>query len=127
MPHLIIDYSGNLDSVLDMADFCDHIRRSAIATGTFPTKGIRVRAIPAPHFSIADGNARHAYIDISIRLRAGRDLDSRQSTTQAIFDAAHQYVADYMAQNPLALSIEMRNIDPDLAPKINNYDAYMDP
>jgi 5-carboxymethyl-2-hydroxymuconate isomerase len=78
---------------------------------------VRVRALPAPHYSIADGNPQHGYIDISIRLRAGRPLDVKKAATQAIFDAAEVFLAPVMARRPLALSLEMRDIDPDLSPK----------
>ncbi|MEM7522004.1 MAG: 5-carboxymethyl-2-hydroxymuconate isomerase, partial [Pseudomonadota bacterium] len=56
MPHLIIDYSANLESVIDMAGFCDHLRAVACALPIFPAAGVRVRAFAARHVSIADGN-----------------------------------------------------------------------
>jgi 5-carboxymethyl-2-hydroxymuconate isomerase len=120
MPHFIIEYSANLDEAVDMSGFCDHLRRAAAKIDTFPLGGIRVRAIRAEHYSIADGNPDHGYIDISIRLRGGRPLEVRKEATQAVFDAAHEYVAPYMKSHPLALSLEMRDIDPELAPKTSS-------
>ncbi|AUH34237.1 5-carboxymethyl-2-hydroxymuconate Delta-isomerase [Paracoccus tegillarcae] len=117
MPHLIVDYSANLEQEIDMSAFCDHLRRAAVKIDAFPDAGIRVRAIPAPHWSIADGNPHHGYVDISIRLRAGRPDDVKTAATQAIFAAAHDFLAPLMASRPLALSLEMRDIDPALSPK----------
>ena len=51
MPHLMIDYSPNLEAHVDIAALCDHIRRAAIDTGVFPMAGIRVRAFAANPFS----------------------------------------------------------------------------
>lgn len=117
MPHFIIDYSANLEDALDWPAFCDLLRRTAIDTGVFPMAGIRVRAFRADHVSIADGDAQHGYIDLSVRLRAGRDLDTRKRATAAIFAAAEEFLKPVMATRSLALSMEMRDIDPELSPK----------
>ncbi|THD72080.1 5-carboxymethyl-2-hydroxymuconate Delta-isomerase [Thalassobius vesicularis] len=117
MPHFIIDYSANLEDALDWPAFCDLLRRTAIDTGVFPMAGIRVRALRADHVSIADGDAQHGYIDLSVRLRAGRDLDTRKRATAAIFAAAEEFLKPVMASRSLALSMEMRDIDPELSPK----------
>ena len=117
MPHITIDYSANLDAALDMSALCEHLRRSATGVEAFPNAGIRVRAIPAPHYAIADGNPDHAYVDISIRLRGGRPDAVKKAATQVIFGAAEDFLTDYMATRPLALSLEMRDIDPELSPK----------
>ena len=76
-----------------------------------------MRAFAANHVSIADGDDRHGYIDISIRLRAGRDLDTRKRAAQAVFDAAQTFLEPAMQQHSIALSLEMRDIDPELSPK----------
>lgn len=117
MPHFIIDYSANLEDALDWPAFCDLLRRTAIDTGVFPMAGIRVRAFRADHVSIADGDAQHGYIDLSVRLRAGRDLETRKRATAAIFAAAEEFLKPVMATRSLALSMEMRDIDPELSPK----------
>lgn len=117
MPHITVDYSANLEEAVDMAAFCDLLRRAAIDTGVLPLAGVRVRAIAASHVSIADGDPKHGYIDISLRLRGGRDLETRKRATAQIFEAARDFLAPVMAGRPVALSFEMRDIDPDLSPK----------
>lgn len=117
MPHLIIDYSANLETVIDMAGLCDAIRVAATGLDVFPAAGVRVRAVPAPHYSIADGNPAHGYIDISVRLRAGRELAAKKAATAVLFKVAEDFVAPVMAKQPIALSFEMRDIDPELSPK----------
>lgn len=117
MPHITLDYSANIEPDIDIAGLCNHLRQAAISTGTFPMAGIRVRAFAATHVSIADGDPKHGYIDISVRLRAGRDLATRQVSSQTIFDAARDFLAPAMQRRSLALSLEMRDIDPALSPK----------
>jgi len=117
VPHLCIEYSANMESRVDMAGFCDALRRAAIDTGILPLAGVRVRALRADHVSLADGGADHGFVDISLRLRAGRDLASRKKATDQIFAAARTFLQPAMDRFSIALSFEMRDIDPELSPK----------
>jgi 5-carboxymethyl-2-hydroxymuconate isomerase len=120
MPHILIDYSANLESRLDMAALCRTLRDAAVATGILPLAGIRVRAIRADHVIIADGHPNHAYLDISIRLRGGRTEAAKADATAMIFSAAEAFCAEAMATSSLMLSMEMRDIDPALSPKASS-------
>lgn len=117
MPHFYIDYSANMEERTDIAALCDVLRRAAAETGVFPPAGIRVRAFRADHVSIADGDERHGYVHIMIRLRGGRTLDARKAATAHVFEAAKRHLAPAMAETSVALSLEMIDIDPDLSPK----------
>lgn len=117
MPHFQIEYSANLEDAVDIAGLCEAIRVAAAAIDTFPTPGIRVRAFRADHVAIADGNPAHGFVDISIRLRGGRPKAVKKDASDRVFEAARAYLTEYMASHPLALSLEIRDIDPDLSPK----------
>ena len=117
MPHFQIDYSGNLESIVDMSGLCEEIRSTAAEIDTFPLAGIRVRAVRVDYYSIADGNPKHGFIDISVRLRGGRSPEVKQNAAQLIFEAARAYLTPSMNEHPIALSLEMRDIDPELSPK----------
>lgn len=125
MPHIHIDYSQNLEDQLDILGLCRVLRDAAAATGVFPVAGIRVRAMAATHVVIADGDPRHAYLDISVRLRAGRPLEKRKAAVADLFQAAETFCAPYQARAPFLLSMEMRDIDPDLSPKTSSIRDYL--
>ncbi|MES0826878.1 5-carboxymethyl-2-hydroxymuconate isomerase [Ruegeria sp. SCP11] len=117
MPHFHVEYSGNLEDKIDMAGLCECIRATAAGIDTFPMPGIRVRATKVDHYAIADGNSAHGFIDISIRLRAGRPDEVKQNATARIFDVVKAYLTPALLQHSIALSLEMRDIDPNLSPK----------
>lgn len=125
MPHFQVDYSGNLENIVDMSGLCECLRAAAAEIDTFPTPGIRIRAVRVDHYAIADGNPAHGFIDISIRLRAGRSEDVKQDATRRIFEAANTYLAPAMARHSIALSLEMRDIDPELSPKTSTIRDHM--
>jgi 5-carboxymethyl-2-hydroxymuconate isomerase len=125
MPHFQIDYSHNLEERLDIAGLCRAIRDAAAATGVFPLAGIRVRATACTYVVIADGNPDHGFLDLSVRLRAGRPLAVRKAATAQIFAAVEAFCAPAMVSTSLMLSMEMRDIDPELSPKASSIRSYL--
>ena len=125
MPHLMIDYSPNLETRLDIAALCRTLRDAAVATGILPLAGIRVRATAASHVVIADGNPDHAYLDISLRLRGGRSPEDKARATAQIFAAAEAFCAGVLETSSFMLSFEMRDIDPLLSPKTSSIRRYL--
>ncbi len=120
VPHFHIDYSANLEEVIDMAALCEAIRAEAAGIETFPVAGIRVRAIRADHVAMADGAAQHGYIDLSIRLREGRSKEVKRDAVERVFARLRAFVAPAMQTRPIALSAEIRDIDAALSPKFGN-------
>tara|TARA_B100000287_G_scaffold399449_1_gene417736 strand:+ start:170 stop:505 length:336 start_codon:yes stop_codon:yes gene_type:complete len=108
-----------------MKDFCNVLRLAGIETKVFPLAGIRVRAIRCDHYSIADNQPENSFIDISVRLREGRELSIKKDATNHIFAAAEKYLKSVLDQYPLALSFEMRDIDPELSPKVNSIRKFL--
>lgn len=104
MPHFHVEYSGNLEDKIDMAGLCECIRATAAGIDAFPMPGIRVRATRVDHYAIADGNPAHGFIDISIRLRAGRSDDLKQDAAERIFEAVRAFGAHLFAPFHRALA-----------------------
>ena len=126
MPHLMIDYSVNVEPDVDIGALCDTLRDVAASIDAFPLAGVKVRAVRVDHYSIADGNPEHGFIDISVRIREGRDMETKQNAAQKIFDAANEFVADVMQTRSLALSLELRDIDAALSPKSGSIRKYLE-
>lgn len=127
MPHIVIDYSANLEEQLDMHGLCVALKDAAAATGVFPAAGIRVRAHAAQHSVIADGDAKHSFIDIVVRLAAGRTEDQKTCATDAVFEAAKTFTANHMTHHPFMLSLELREIDANHVRKTSSIRAYLPP
>ena len=126
MPHLMIDYSANVEPDVDMGALCDTLRDVAASIDAFPLAGVKVRAVRVDHYAIADGNPEHGFIDISVRIREGRDMHTKQNAAQKLFDAANEFVADVMQRRSLALSLELRDIDAALSPKSGSIRKYLE-
>ena len=120
MPHFHIEYSANLEGTVDMGALCETIRAVAADIEAFPTAGVRVRATRVDHVAMADGNPKHGFIDLSIRLREGRPQDVKKDAVNRVFAALKTFIAPVMETHSIALSAEMRDIDATLSPKFGN-------
>ena len=125
MPHLMIDYSANIEPDIDMSRLCENLRAIATEIEAFPIAGVKVRAVRVDHYAIADGNPAHGFIDISVRIREGRDLETKKQAVDAIFNAANDFVSPIMQKRSLALSVELRDITAELAPKSGTIRKYL--
>lgn len=126
MPHFHIEYSSNLEQVVDIVGLCEIIRATAAEIDTFPTPGIRVRATRVDYLAMADGDPKHGFIDLSIRLREGRADDVKKDAITRIFTALKVFMAPAMETRSVSLSAEMRDIDANLSPKFGNVRDHME-
>ncbi|MDP3074134.1 5-carboxymethyl-2-hydroxymuconate Delta-isomerase [Bradyrhizobium sp.] len=120
MPHFTIEYSANLDARIDMAGIVEVVRKAAVETGIFPLGGIRVRAIKCEHYAIADGNPRHGFLAMVLRLGEGRDLAARKRAGEHIFRALSDHLDPVFAGSQFALSFDMQINDKATSWKRNN-------
>lgn len=119
MPHFTIEYSANLDSAVDMPELCAAILSAALSTGVFETGAVRVRAIRSDAYAIADQLPENGFIDMSLRMGAGRSTEAKKAIGEAVFAAAEAFLQPQFATPHFALSFEIREIDPELSWKKN--------
>lgn len=125
MPHLVIEYSANIESRLELDALLDRLHETALGTGMFPLGGIRIRAYRADHYRIADCDEGNAFVHVTAFVGAGRALDRRQAVSEEIFAALCEQLATLQEASPLAISFNMREFDPVLNLKKNNLHEYV--
>jgi 5-carboxymethyl-2-hydroxymuconate isomerase len=119
MPHLSIEYSANLDDSVDMAKLCAVAEQAILGTGLFELGAVRVRALRAEAYAIADGLPENAFVDMSFRIGVGRSPGDKKACGEAIFAAVAEHLANLFETPHFALSLEIREIDPALSWKKN--------
>jgi 5-carboxymethyl-2-hydroxymuconate isomerase len=120
MPHFTIEYSANLEALVDIGNVVEVVRDAAAETGIFPLGGIRVRAIRCEHYAIADGSAHFGFLDMVLRLGEGRDLATRKKAGEDIFRALSSCLDPVFAGSNFALSFDMQINDKETSWKRNN-------
>lgn len=123
MPHLTLEYSANLDGPVNLDVLCRALLKALLDSGLVERGAPRVRAIRCDAYAIADDLPENSFIDMSLRLGAGRSQTEKRNLGDTLIAAACPILADQLAQPHFALSLEVREIDPDLSWKLNTMHA----
>ena len=119
MPHLTIEYSANLDGRADIGALCETLLKTVLETGLFELGAVRVRALRADHYAIADQLPENAFVDLNLRIGKGRTAEEKKRAGDAIFAAAAEVLGPLFETPHFALSLEIREIDAELSWKKN--------
>lgn len=119
MPHLTIEYSANLEAAGDLPGLCLVLRGALLATGLFEEGAVRIRALPCPHYAVADLLPQNAFAALLLRIGAGRTGEEKQRLGKAVMAAAETHFAALLARPHFALSLDVVENDPALSWKTN--------
>lgn len=109
MPHLTVEYTGNLGAHADIPALLRKANAVLIAQGgVFPIGGIRSRAIRLDDFCVADGTADDAFVHLTLKIGAGRSAEQKQHAGDALFAMVRDHFAALFASRFLALSLEIQ-------------------
>ena len=125
MPHFIAEYSANIQEDIDFQDFFTKVNTFLGSTGVFPLGGIRSRAIRMDDYVIADAKHDYAFIHMTLKVGAGRDLETRQRVAEELFALIDAYFKPLKDKRLLAVSFEMTELDPVLNYKSNNIHQFL--
>ena len=122
MPHLVILYTGQLDTEVRMSDLCRQLANAMLTVQdengapVFPTGGTRVLAYPAPHYAVADGgpaglaaggSGDYAFVYLNLRMGKGRSEATQQRAGQTLSEVARTFFAPVMAQRHIGITLQI--------------------
>ncbi|EHC80863.1 5-carboxymethyl-2-hydroxymuconate delta-isomerase [Salmonella enterica subsp. enterica serovar Montevideo str. S5-403] len=138
MPHFIAECTENIREQADLPGLFSKVnealaasgkgkrgagRQRLAASGIFPIGGIRSRAHWLDTWQMADGKHDYAFVHMTLKIGAGRSLESRQEVGEMLFGLIKAHFADLMENRYLALSFEIAELHPTLNYKQNNVHA----
>ncbi|MBV8601141.1 MAG: 5-carboxymethyl-2-hydroxymuconate Delta-isomerase [Candidatus Eremiobacteraeota bacterium] len=126
MPHITIECSENIGRELKLTDLAETVHAAALGTGVFPVGGTRTRVVEHAVYRIADGDPENKFVHVAVRIAAGRDLATKKRVGGAIFAALCEFLEPFSATEPLGISLEVQEIDPELNFKKNNLHEYVE-
>jgi 5-carboxymethyl-2-hydroxymuconate isomerase len=124
LPHLIVEYSANIEDQIALDALLDKLHTSALATGVFPIGGLRVRAQRTDHYRIADLFRDNGFVHVTAMIGQGRPLDVQQRAAEELFATLTEHLDSLYATSPLAISLNLQEL-PVLNFKKNNLHAYV--
>jgi 5-carboxymethyl-2-hydroxymuconate isomerase len=119
VPHLTMQYSANLVDRVDIAAVTRTARDALLETSLFEVGALRVRAISCSDYAIADLKPENAFLDMTLRIGAGRSPADKKRAGQLLYAAVSNSVAELFETPYFSLSLDICEIDPSLSWKTN--------
>ncbi|WP_166416855.1 5-carboxymethyl-2-hydroxymuconate Delta-isomerase [Cochlodiniinecator piscidefendens] len=93
MPHIVLEYSAEIQSSHDIDTLCEVVFHWAETSGVFPdASAIKVRAIPYTHAKIGTDN--QAFLHANISLLDGRSLETKSELTTTLLARLAETLTD---------------------------------
>ena len=125
MPHLIVEYSANIEDQIALDALLDKLHTCALGTGVFPLGGLRVRAHRADAYRIADKAPENGFVHATALIGHGRPLEVQQRAAEQLFAVLTAHLDELFAKSPLAISLNVQEFHPVLNFKKNNLHEYV--
>jgi 5-carboxymethyl-2-hydroxymuconate isomerase len=113
MPHVVVQYTANLEPEVDMPALCREIaavlleQKDEAGGPLYPIGGTRVLAYPARVYSVADGKADYAFCYINIRIAAGRSEAAKKRSGDAVLAKVQARFAAAFEKNHVGVTIQI--------------------
>jgi 5-carboxymethyl-2-hydroxymuconate isomerase len=125
MPHVICEYSANLEDKIRLDALLETLHAAMVRTRVAEIAGLRTRAERREHFRVADNDPSNGFINITVRVAKGRPPETRRLVAETVFAAASKHLEGVFATTPLALSVEVQEIDPEFRLHTSNIRTWM--
>ena len=125
MPHVICEYSANLEDKIRLDALLEVLHDAMMRTRAAELAGLRTRAARRDHFRVADNDPANGFVNITVRVAKGRPPETRKLIAETVFAAASKHLEGVFATTPLALSVEVQEIDPEFRLHTSNIRTWM--
>jgi len=110
MPHIIVEYSANLEGAMDVQGLLNGLHQAMIETGVADTAAIRTRAVRLENYCVADRHPKNGFVQITVRMREGRPKEAYQKVAENLMAAAEKSLDRAFASHPMQLALEIHEI-----------------
>lgn len=127
MPHIVVEHSANVEDRVDVRELIRRVHEAALTCGVFEMAAVRTRAERRDLYEIANGDPANMFIHVIVLMAPGRAVDLRRRVGEALLKAVTGVLGPGIDTMPLALSVEVEEIDNSAMFRRNNLHERMKP
>lgn len=113
MPHVIVEYSANIEAEVTPQSLLEDFHQAAIRTGVAEPVGVRTRLERRDVYRVGNDGRDNAFVHVVARVRAGRTAEQKKMMLEALMAQAEKTLAPAFAARGVALTVELHEIDPE--------------
>ncbi len=115
MPHLILEYSSDLENKIEFPPLLKGLSHRLIELGPFNLKDVKARAISYEKFLVG-AEANQSFLHLTLLILEGRDSDTRKRVSQGMLD----YLTKSCRKTCCSFTVELREMNRETYSKLVN-------
>ncbi|MHB1221711.1 MAG: 5-carboxymethyl-2-hydroxymuconate Delta-isomerase [Gammaproteobacteria bacterium] len=110
MPQLVLEYSSNViekDDLTKLLKKINHFLTDSLPADLAACKG---RAFERDVYCVSDGDARHAFVHVHLKVMAGRTYEKLNDVGNGLMSLLQEYFQTSAKQLALQMSLEIQEL-----------------
>ncbi|MEV6954426.1 5-carboxymethyl-2-hydroxymuconate Delta-isomerase [Streptomyces sp. NPDC051183] len=111
MPHLVLEYSGNVRETPDPAELFTELHTALAEAGGFRLQDFKSRAGRAQVYFIGDGSREQAFVNLDIRTFGGKSPELRTAVSETALAVLREHFRRALAETDCDVSVQITELD----------------
>ena len=111
MPHLTLEYSGNVPDPPDIQGILREIHRVLQETAGIKIENCKSRGRVAEKYLVANGESARAFVHLDVRILEGRSGELKRELGYQLLETLREHFSSAEAALDLQTTVEIRDIE----------------
>ncbi|MCX5589162.1 5-carboxymethyl-2-hydroxymuconate Delta-isomerase [Streptomyces erythrochromogenes] len=111
MPHLVLEYSGNVRDSFDPATVLAEVHAVLTTAGGFRPQDFKSRAVRQDTYAVGDGSREQSFVNLDVRTFAGKPPETRAAIAEAALAVLTRAFARTMSETTCDVSVQVTELD----------------
>ena len=111
MPHLTLEYSGNVPDAPDIQSILREIHRVLQETAGIKIENCKSRGRVAEKYLVANGESSRAFVHLDVRILEGRSGELKRELGYHLLETLREHFSSAEAALDLQTTVEIRDIE----------------
>ncbi|MFF9485497.1 5-carboxymethyl-2-hydroxymuconate Delta-isomerase [Streptomyces sp. NPDC014676] len=111
MPHLVLEYSGNIREPMDPAVLFGKLHTELAAVGGFRMQDFKSRAVRMDQYLIGDGTREQSFVNLDVRTFGGKSPDVRAAVSEAALAVLADAFEAALRETACDISVQITELD----------------
>lgn len=111
MPHLVLEYSGNVREDIDPAVLFAKLHTEIAAAGGFRLQDLKSRLVRMDQYFIGDGTYEQSFVNLDVRTFGGKPAAALAAISEAALAVLHGAFEATLRETACDISVQITELD----------------
>lgn len=111
MPHLVLEYSGNVRERIDPAALFGKLHTALASVGGFRIQDFKSRAVCMDQYFIGDATREQSFVNLDVRTFGGKSPEARTAVSEAALTVLADAFEATLRETACDISVQITELD----------------